>query len=370
MILLAWVTGSELYVNTIDRNYLNSLKKIKSYFKKIYPGLNWDGKIIPERVIEGPKNNRTSAAMLFSHGVDSIDTFIRHKKEVDYLITIWGGDIGLNQKILFDIVKSEVSSFSKTNNIKPIFIKSNFSELFNQFLLSSFFANTLSDSWWGNVQHGIGMLSLCAPISLSYNIEKIFIPSTFSKNLFIPWGSTPYIDNNFRWSNTRIIHEGYEYNRQEKLKNIARYIKDGAEDFIIRVCYKSKDILNCNKCEKCSKTIVGLLVEGINPNNHGFLVNHDTFKNIKSSLIKGKFKLRVAQIQIWNDIKSEIDFNNITNIEGSKEFFKWLNIASMASFKRTSEKRHWKSSLLKKLIKFFYLPFNMLYHIFIAKKLY
>src|SRR5208337_3123909 len=84
---------------------------------------------------------------------------------------------------------------------------------------------------------------------------------------------------------------------------IAGYIKNEYNSLYIRSCWASDKGNNCSKCEKCSRTIIGLELAGINPNDHGFSIEADTFANIKENLMNGKWIFSYDEQYMWNDIK-------------------------------------------------------------------
>lgn len=100
---------------------------------------------------------------------------------------------------------------------------------------------------------------------------------------YVPCASSPIIDNRFKFAGGDVIHDGYEYKRIEKLKNVIDYSKThGAMN--LRVCFISNDGNNCSSCEKCSRSIFGLISEGENPNDYGFDVNDEKLYEIKDNL--------------------------------------------------------------------------------------
>ena len=95
---------------------------------------------------------------------------------------------------------------------------------------------------------------------------------------------------------------------------------------MVIVCNDTRrgDILNCSRCEKCSRTIVGLALEGIDPNLCGFTVDDRTFKHIRQKLRLRQLRFLDKKSGMWSDIQSSIP-NTITgDISGSKAFFEWL----------------------------------------------
>jgi hypothetical protein len=319
---IVWSTDSILTVPVIDKDFLESLSHIKNSLQRMYPNMHFNGSITGERVESHDNEVTSSSAILFSGGVDSLTSFIQNKSHSPYLVTVWGADVSLGQKGTWNLVKSNVENFARIYNLKNLFITSNLRAFISAHALKAEFKKSIVD-WWGSVQHGLGLLGLCAPLSYSLGIGAIFLPSSHTEDFDHPWGSHPSIDNLVRWTNTRVIHHGYEYSRQQKLNIIADYIKSEEPNLHIRVCYFSTDGKNCCKCEKCSRTITGLLLEGINPNQHGFSCDKKTFTHIQKQFTQGAWNISESDVFMWQDIQRKISLRTAATAT-YQNYFDWL----------------------------------------------
>ena len=144
-------------------------------------------------------------------------------------------------------------------------------------LLGKDFAFPLKYGWWEKLAHGLMLTSLFAPLTFVRKIDHVLIASSATKQSFEPWGSDKVSDEKIKWSGTNVIHDSYDLSRAGKVKEIlAPYVKLQHEQFIpLRVCtgklsarLKSQT-LNCGRCEKCRRSMVGLLIEGIDPSCKG-----------------------------------------------------------------------------------------------------
>lgn len=88
------------------------------------------------------------------------------------------------------------------------------------------------------------------------------IPSDRSyPGLVLPWGSNPLTDPLLSSDSFRIIHDGARLTRFEKIGEIGN-IPEVRQH--LRVCfYPTKDKLNCGRCEKCVRTILGFRALGL-----------------------------------------------------------------------------------------------------------
>jgi len=204
--------------------------------------------------------------------------------------------------------------------------------LFNQKQLLEDYGQWLHEpSWWASVQHGLGLLGMCAPLTAVCDIKQIYIASSatrsMSQSLTRPWGSHPLIDGNVAWADVRAVHDGVEWTRQEKIGHVIKpFIESTRASPPVIVCDDPHrgDILNCSRCEKCSRTIVGLALEGIDPGRCGFNVDDRTFANIKRKLLWDRLMFTYKKSGMWNDIKGAIPDYLATDRYGSKAFFEWL----------------------------------------------
>lgn len=221
-------------------------------------------------------------------------------------------------------------------------------------MLNSYYGRYVTGSWWGGVKHGLALLGLCAPITYTEEINKLYIASSFTKLFSYPWGSHPDIDNNVKWAGTKAEHDGYELSRQDKIEVIADYIRKEYPDLYIRSCWASDKGLNCSKCEKCSRTITGLELAGSDPNNHGYIVNADTFKVIKKKLLSG-WPIGEDEEYMWQDLQSHCDLDKDFPHLEAKKLATWLLDINIEELKHKSSK---KTSLHKfEQICMFYLKY-------------
>jgi hypothetical protein len=98
----------------------------------------------------------------------------------------------------------------------------------------------------------------------SKRVHVVSIAATKQMDNLEPWGSHPLLDMHFSSADMRIVHDIFTLTRQERLKLVVGL--DAALQHI-RVCnnYRkyTKDMLNCGECEKCIRTMLGLLALGV-----------------------------------------------------------------------------------------------------------
>jgi hypothetical protein len=273
---ISWFVGFNVYVDEVDESFFHCLKKIKNDLSRFHPEYEFKGEIVANRLVKNVINGQNSA-MLFSGGVDSYASFIKHIDDNLTLFTLRGADMVLDDQEQWDGLMQYNSRENLIAKNAKYYIESNLREFYTYRV-----DLLVENGWWGKVQHGLGMLGLLAPSSFINNINNIFIASSYSKHdddeLNGGWGSTPQIDEQIRWANISIINDGFDLERQEKIKLLVNYSKKSNNRITLRVCYSEiKRDLNCSRCEKCYRTIVGIILEGGDPNAYGFRVNENIY---------------------------------------------------------------------------------------------
>ncbi|MRH42709.1 hypothetical protein GH741_08415 [Aquibacillus halophilus] len=334
---VAWANDVNLFIDEVDETFYESIPVLKDAFQKMYPKLNLGGHLIANKIVKNEANNLSRSSQLFSGGIDSLTTYIRRSNETPYLVTIWGADVRLDEFEAWEQVRNYNSKLAKDLKTEIVFVKSNFKEFLNQGQLKDEFGEIVI-SWWAGVQHGLGLSGLCAPITYEKGLGTFYIGSSHTVDYKLPYGSHPSIDNNIKWGSTNVIHDSYDLTRQEKINMIADYITNKYGSLQIRVCWLPEgNGGNCNECEKCSRTIIGLILAGLDPNQHGFYVSNSFPSHVKKQFETQKWKITEAIAFQWQDVQDHIPHN--LNFENSdyRDLFIWL---------KNYKLRHYQPSLL------------------------
>jgi len=327
---ISWIFDLTINIPEIDRVFYNSIENIKNGYKKMYPKLNFKGNLIVEKIIEN-ENNNLKSSVLFSGGVDAFNTLLNHYDEKPDIITIFGADISLSDKKGINVVNDKNKETASKLGIKYYTVYSNFRECINYLFLSNYVSEKINCEWWHDFQHGIALIGLVAPLSHMNEYYKVYIASSFTANDIGNYtcASDPTIDNHFKYSNTVTIHDGYEFNRQDKIHNICKFIKDNKITIQLRVCWISDGGNNCCSCEKCYRTIMGIIAEKENPEKYGFILTKrlrdKMIKYLKKNLIYNVNNNYTRYIYIQKKF-----INNYTVEETPKDliWFRNINIAS------------------------------------------
>lgn len=313
---VVWLTNSILIINELDKNYYESISEVKKAYIKMYPEANFLGEIKVKKIVDYTYESLNKVCQLFSGGVDSVSTYLSIKEKNPELITIWGSDIPIENDFGWKRLEKVVKEFGKNNNSKNIILKSNFRKIYSSRKLTKDFSGQIKTNWWLGIQHGIALISLVIPYAYKNKIKTIYIPASFNKyDQDVKCASYPTIDESIKFGSGNVVHEGFNYTRQDKILLISNYLKETNDKNInLKVCWEGDDGKNCSHCEKCLRTITGLYLSDADPNKLGFNIEKEKIKEI---IFNNDIELEVAD---WEDLQRFLLKN--------KERFKnenWIN---------------------------------------------
>lgn len=90
---IVWANQAEIYVETVDETFLHALKNIRKVLQNFYPRVRFYGDIHVDNIVKPHVDVHSTSMMLFSGGVDSLTTFIRHRTENPTLVCVHGADV-------------------------------------------------------------------------------------------------------------------------------------------------------------------------------------------------------------------------------------------------------------------------------------
>jgi hypothetical protein len=352
MVPIAWPTGADIYLEKIDEKYFKSIQKIGSIFKEWYPKFPFSTKIYTKKLIRNTfKNN--GYALLFTGGVDSLSSYIRNKKKKTILISFHGNYFPIPNDENLKKIGSWLSNFANMDGLNFHIVKTNFSEAIKRQPLEIEYGD-LGHKWWLIAAHSVIMLGSCAPLTIMNKIGTILIASSYTEdfNRCARGGWDPLIDNNIKWSGTKVVHDSYELSRHEKIKSILK--NNPKYHRYLRVCVNSQyQKHNCGNCEKCLRTITSLLLEDQDPKEYNFNIEGDIIERIKNRLARIYGLERSQNLFFWRDIQKYIPQHIKENkIYNSKEFFKSFKKINLSDPKYSTDNQ--KKSLLFGLVKQYY----------------
>ncbi len=334
IIPIAWAVGADVHAAELDASYLQCLTKVKDAYRSIHPNFSFSGDISAEKVIPN-KFDGGRTGLLFSGGVDSLTSYLRHKDLKPDFISIWGlPDIPHFEDRFWDRMWTDIRALASLDGIPAFQAKTDMYRNMNNELLSREFVGEFGTDWFTDVSFGLFLLGLCAPVTAVRGIGTIIIASPANAGFkgHGGSGSHPSIDNNVSWADTKVIHDASELSRQQKIEFLCngqhtRYLSH------LRVCWDSALKTNCGGCEKCMRTIVGLAIEGIDPNQCNFRVDDKTFPLIRECFNKRRIEPSEEQLYFWMDMQKRIPERVNQDIYGSRKFLEWLKKYDLSQYK-------------------------------------
>ncbi|AXT55041.1 hypothetical protein D1815_04445 [Aquimarina sp. AD1] len=274
---MAWFAGFTIEIDEVDEDFYRAQEKIKQEFAKRDTSSSFEGTLVAKKLIKN-SIEKSKSSMLFSGGVDAFATYIRIYDQKPDLITLHGADITIKDKKQWNDFTDFIENEELLNDNNKEFIETNLRDFYTyqvELLLNDI-------GWWGKVQHGLALVGSIAPLSFVNKYGSVHIASSYTDHIDIDWGSTPEIDEKITWgSGFKVFHDGYELKRQDKVDLIAKFASEKDKRFRLRVCYSEKRTeFNCSYCEKCFRTILGLILNNQNPNEYGFNVDSSVYDKI------------------------------------------------------------------------------------------
>lgn len=331
---IAWAVGADVTVPELDAAYSSSLARVRAVYKDFHPDFSFSGDIRSQKEVLN-KFGGSRTALLFSNGVDSLTSYLKHKQKKPDLFSIWGViDIPPTEGKFWSSVWSDVTNLANQDGIRAFQIKTDVYRNINYELLGKKFGIM----WWGSATAGLFLLGMCAPLTAVRKTGTIIIASSYTSDFKEPSAFHPSIDNNISWADVSVLHDSYELSRQQKLKYLCQsenlpYLSH------LRVCGDTAQKTNCGKCEKCLRTIAGLALEGVDPNKCNFDIDENTFPRLKDNFTRGKFKAVSDLFYMWAAIQKHIPERIDSDIIASREFFNWLRGFDISQY-RANRLRH------------------------------
>jgi hypothetical protein len=331
---VAWITGSDVYVNEVDHTFAESMIALQQEYKKMYPLAPFKTRLITETFVEN-KPSPDGAALLFSGGVDSTYSLFSNMHLNPRLVMIFGvWDTPLKNVELLDSIERVYRGFAAKEGFKLNIIRTNALEMLDVGRIEHFFWRFdygLANGFWMGLGFSLGHIGQVAPLSVR----------RFKRLLVSGGGSSPYAsvyntNEKMGWTNLHVKHLPEIY-RYEKIFALKKYQNN--HRITLRVCgfpeRLTSNSLNCNRCIKCLITIIPLVNAGIDPNEVGFKVDNKTWKRFKSLFEKKKINNRVLK-HVWMPFQKIIPEKIEMDLYGSKKFLKWLKTVDLSMFEQTS----------------------------------
>lgn len=351
---LSWLTGAKLFVDEIDETYYCALKQIKVAYSELHDTL-LSGMFVPSiiRKNEVPQNDQY--LLLFGGGVDCHSSYLRNRDRVSAVVNIYGWLKDINE--ISEVDKSDCKNtklFADRFGIHSFHVSTNFASLFNHEEIDKAFCRRLHTSYWYGFLHSMAFLAISAPIAWINKCSNLMIASSFTKDRAdVHCGSFITTDSEFKFAvNGHTLHDGFELNRQDKVKYLVDYQNITGKPYPIQAC--SFNDRNCCTCEKCFRTIVELIAEGADPKDFGFYHNGSVTEHWKAVINRDVALWGVSKENYYYYYSKKRMLENYENIR-DKEFVDWFLNFDFDKAKRQGLIRYYRQnffSILKRKLKF------------------
>lgn len=229
---------------TASPQFLRALPTIQQIFHCWDPHL----KVVPVRVESESITHfpgTRGVACFFSGGVDSFYTVLKHLDEIDTLIFVGGFDIAyVDQDIQADVARSLGEAATELGK-SLIQVKTNIRAFLDPYL-----------SW----DLAFGAAAASVALTLGPFFRQVYIASSYTYANLIPCGSHPLVDPLWSTEDMKLVHDGNEATRVQKIASIAP--SDTALRHL-RICLSNRGrAMNCGRCRKCLSAMMGLRLAG------------------------------------------------------------------------------------------------------------
>jgi len=293
----AMQTGRPVLVRgTVSPSLLRNLEEFMAVWQAWRPDRYRQVEIIPDQEEEAAeKRGRRDAVMPFSGGVDSCFTAWRHRKalagrrstNLTAGVFIHGFDIPLRRSRSFDLSQRRNEELLGSIGMTLIPLATNFRDL--------------PVSWADS--HAAALVSSLTLFGKRFS--RIVVASSEPYVSFVTgkiWGSNPLTDRMLSSDRLKVIYDGAEYSRIEKIQSMS----DWPEALrFLRVCWEGKEKHeNCCRCVKCIRNILifRALGKGLPP----CFPRDASDDDIRKLSVKGTF--------------SQIDFTDVMEMAMSKGY--------------------------------------------------
>ena len=222
----------------VSSRLVSQLDAIQDIWRSWNPSLK---KVALEAGRYEPKPPADGIGLFHAGGVDSSYSLIKHRDDVQILISAFGYDFNLSDEDMHRIQRKN-RNFAEQLGKEFIQFETNFA----RFVFESGVSRTFV---FGAGLACMGMLT---------GLKRCFIASSHSAANLKPEGSHPVLDHHFSNGITEFVHDEI-VGRLHKTLTIARH-----PEFLgnLHVCWDQAGE-NCGVCSKCVRTMMGLRLAGV-----------------------------------------------------------------------------------------------------------
>ncbi len=336
LLTTSWLSATDLVVETLDSVFSNSLEETKRLMNKFYPEIGFNSEVKAGKTVNNGSREK-GLGLLFSGGIDSTTLYIQNRDRKPALFMLLGGVVPIHNKPMIENLRTIYSRFAEREGIDIHFMESNIRDVLNESLLMAKYGKYLRSyprarsfgSWWEGVNHGIIQLCFTAPITYG-SIDSLKIASTPGMR---GHGSNRHLVKTLKWGNVEVIPDGYRKTRNEKIKQTLKPFIEETNYFPkIQLCNYAPVVseqLNCGSCYKCTRNILMLLLEEIDPRKCGFPIIRDFYGNLRNNVLR-----KITSEKKWLGIQRDLNSRSHTALP--QDFAAWFKELGLQNIKSES----------------------------------
>ena len=343
---LMWVTNTVMWVEEIDQSFYDSILRVKDAYQRLYSHYPLKGNLIPARFVENTLSIKREALLLFSGGLDANCSYVRIHEKSPRLFNIqgWYGNLSDND-IAADADIRDCSAFAQREGVDFSYAKSNFATVIREELWTKNIRPKFGDSWWHGFQHSMAFISIAIPLAFKYGIQHIYIASSVPMGEFCMCASHVTTDSEFRYATSgKCVHDGSELVRQAKVQVVVEYQRKTGKKYPMRVC--SFNDHNCCECEKCFRTVLGLVGEAADLADFGFYFDKPLKEHWEEVMYRksGLMSFRSEKVLHWPYIipRMKANYNRMT--QEQKDFVDWFLSFDFDKVQKESRLRYYRQN--------------------------
>ena len=350
---LMWVTNTVMWVKELDRTFYDSIHKVRDAYQRLYSHYKLQGNLVSANLVDNELTVDNNALLLFSGGLDANSTYVRHHDKKPLLFNIQGWYKNLtDEDNAADADIRDIAHFANKEQLDFTFAKSNFAVVVKENVWTNLIRPKFGDSWWHGFQHSMAFISIAIPIAYKRGIKNVYIASSVPMGEYCMCASHVTTDSEFRFAQSGgCVHDGSELARQDKVRVVVEYQKKIDSPYPMRVC--SFNDHNCCMCEKCFRTVLGLVAECADIRDFGFYID----KPLKDHWFdvmynhSGLMSFKSEKVLHWPYIIERMKANYNLMTTEQKEFVDWFLSFDFDKMQKESRWRYYKHnffSILKR----------------------
>lgn len=346
---LAWQLNASLWVDEIDETYFYSIKDLKVAYQEAHYEHPFQGRFIPSKIVRNQVAQVEQGLLLFGGGVDCHSSFLRNKDKISEIVNINGWLHDCKEENQVDISDSNMTfEFGVRMGVKAMHIRSNFAVFLNLSEIDSVLQKKVHIGHWYGFLHAMAFIGIAIPLAYKRGYSNIYIASSNTKGQNNVCASDITTDSLHRFClNGGVIHDGFELNRQEKIKIIVDYKKSIKRPYMLHVC--SFNDHNCCECEKCFRTVTSLVAENEDPEEYGFPIQ-DSLKEHWQKVMDTRLGLWGIDLEkrvYWPFTRERMRENYEKMNDEQKEFADWFLSFDFDKGKRDGVKKYYRKNFFK-----------------------